>query len=80
MTDTYYPPASQLGSPRQILGVAAHAGREDIEKAFRWLTSREPPRAGGYAQRLARLEAARDALLAEIRMKAVISRTQENPR
>ncbi len=67
MTDSYPTYGRRPDSPhnpRQVLGVSDHATRGQIEAAYLWLAARELPNRGGFAQRIARLDAARDALLA----------------
>lgn len=49
--------------PFQVLGVGAHASKEEIERAYRLLASEHHPDKGGDEQRMARINAARDALL-----------------
>jgi hypothetical protein len=58
-----YPVTNVKIDPRHVLGVSAGATSTEILAAFTWLTSREIPTRGGYEQRIARLTAARDALL-----------------
>lgn len=60
-----YPANGLPVAPRHILGVADHATEAEIEAAFKWLVSRERelPTNGGYSRRIARLAAAREALL-----------------
>lgn len=49
--------------PFQVLGVGAHASREEIERAYRLLASKHHPDRGGDEQQMARINAARDAML-----------------
>jgi hypothetical protein len=49
--------------PFQVLGVGANASREEVERAYRLLASEHHPDKGGDADRMARINAARDALL-----------------
>ena len=49
--------------PFQVLGVSAQASRAEIETAYRRLASEHHPDRGGDAQQMARINAARDALL-----------------
>jgi hypothetical protein len=49
--------------PFQVLGVGANASREEIERAYRLLASEHHPDKGGDAHQMARINAARDALL-----------------
>jgi hypothetical protein len=49
--------------PFQVLGVGAHASREEIERAFRLLASKHHPDRGGDAGLMTRINAARDAML-----------------
>lgn len=49
--------------PWQVLGVSSHATREEIEEAYRRLASQHHPDKGGDTQQMARINAARDALL-----------------
>ena len=53
--------------PWQVLGVGAHASREEIERAFRSLASEHHPDRGGDPHQMARINAARDALLEDLR-------------
>jgi curved DNA-binding protein CbpA len=47
----------------EILGVSRHATRDEIEAAWRRLASKHHPDRGGDVHQLARINAARDALL-----------------
>jgi hypothetical protein len=58
------PVSPRLDTPQQVLCVRDGASRAEIEDAYRWLFYREVPASGGYSQRIARLDAARLALLA----------------
>ncbi len=49
--------------PFQVLGVGANASKEEVERAYRLLASRHHPDRGGDEQTMARINAARDALL-----------------
>lgn len=49
--------------PFQVLGVGADASREEIERAFRLLASKHHPDRGGDEHTMARINAARDAML-----------------
>jgi hypothetical protein len=49
--------------PFQVLGVGANASREEVERAYRLLASEHHPDKGGDENRMARINAARDALL-----------------
>jgi len=49
--------------PFQVLGVGANASREEVERAYRLLASEHHPDRGGDADRMARINRARDALL-----------------
>ena len=49
--------------PFQVLGVGAHASKEEIERAYRLLASKHHPDKGGNPAEMARINAARDALL-----------------
>jgi DnaJ-class molecular chaperone len=54
--------------PFQVLGVGANASREEVERAYRLLAAKHhPDRPGGDAHAMARINAARDALLEEQR-------------
>jgi hypothetical protein len=50
-------------NPRRILGLAEAATAADIQAAYERLVLQERRTWGGYAQRIERLTAARDALL-----------------
>lgn len=50
--------------PWQVLGIDSHASREEIEAAHRRLAMEHHPDRGGDADRMARINAARDSLLA----------------
>lgn len=50
--------------PWQVLGLSSHASRSDIESAYKRLASENHPDRGGDEQRMMRINAARDALLA----------------
>ncbi len=57
---------AQLAGPEQpfqVLGVGAHASKEEIERAYRLLASKHHPDRGGDEQQMARINRARDALL-----------------
>lgn len=49
--------------PFQVLGVSATASKDEIERAYRRLASEHHPDKGGDPQQMARINAARDALL-----------------
>jgi curved DNA-binding protein CbpA len=49
--------------PFEILGVSRHATRDEIEAAWRRLARKHHPDRGGDVQQMARINAARDALL-----------------
>lgn len=49
--------------PFQVLGVSANAGKEEIEDAYRRLASKHHPDRGGDEHTMARINAARDAML-----------------
>lgn len=49
--------------PWQVLGLTSHATREEIDAAYRKLASEHHPDKGGDSQQMARINAARDALL-----------------
>ncbi len=49
--------------PFQVLGVGAHASKEEIERAYRLLALKHHPDRGGDEQQMARINAARAALL-----------------
>jgi hypothetical protein len=49
--------------PFQVLGVSSHATRDEIETAYRRLASENHPDRGGDADRMARINAARDAMM-----------------
>lgn len=49
--------------PFQVLGVGAHASREEVERAYRLLALKHHPDRGGDEQQMARINAARDAML-----------------
>jgi hypothetical protein len=49
--------------PFQVLGVGANASREEVERAYRLLASEHHPDRGGDEQRMARINAARDAMI-----------------
>jgi len=53
--------------PWQVLGVGAHASREEIERAYRLLASKHHPDRGGDPAQMARINAARDALISGLR-------------
>lgn len=57
---------AQLATPEQpfqVLGVGANASREEVERAYRLLAAKHHPDRGGDEQQMARINAARDALL-----------------
>ncbi len=57
---------AQLAAPEQpfqVLGVSAHASKEEIERAYRLLASKHHPDKGGDPNEMARINAARDAML-----------------
>jgi hypothetical protein len=49
--------------PFEVLGVGAHASREEIERAYRLLASKHHPDKGGDPDMMARINAAREAML-----------------
>lgn len=50
--------------PYQVLGVGANASREEVERAYRLLASKHhPDKQGGDSTQMARINAARDAIL-----------------
>ena len=49
--------------PFQVLGVGANASREEVERAYRLLAAKHHPDRGGDEQQMARINAARDAML-----------------
>ena len=49
--------------PFQVLGVSANATRSEVERAYRALASKHHPDRGGDEQTMARINAARDAML-----------------
>jgi DnaJ domain len=49
--------------PFQVLGISANATREDVEAAHRRLAMQHHPDRGGDASQMARINAARDAML-----------------
>jgi len=49
--------------PFQVLGVGAHASKEEVERAYRLLASKHHPDRGGDPEQMARINAARDAML-----------------
>lgn len=51
--------------PFQVLGVGANASKEEVERAYRLLASEHHPDKGGDEQQMARINAARDALLSQ---------------
>jgi DnaJ homolog subfamily C member 19 len=62
-------PAMPVDEARQLLGVADDASLEQIRDAHRRLISRVHPDAGGSAELAHRVNAARDALVAEMNRK-----------
>jgi hypothetical protein len=48
--------------PFQVLGVGANASKEEIDRAYRRLVAEHHPDRGGDEQKMARINAARDAL------------------
>lgn len=57
---------AQLAAPEQpwqVLGIKHDASKADVEKAFRRLAAEHHPDRGGDEQQMARINAARDALL-----------------
>ena len=59
-----------LPSPEQawqVLGVGAHATPEEVERAYRLLASKHHPDRGGDSSQMARINAARDQLLEDLR-------------
>lgn len=48
--------------PFQVLGVSATASKEEIDRAYKRLAAQHHPDRGGDEQRMARINAARDAL------------------
>lgn len=53
--------------PFQVLGVGANASREEVERAYRLLAAKHHPDRGGDPQQMARINAARDRLLEDLR-------------
>lgn len=49
--------------PWQVLGLSSHATRDEVEDAYRKLAMKHHPDRGGDPQEMARINAARDALL-----------------
>jgi len=49
--------------PFQVLGVGAHASRQEVERAYRLLALKHHPDRGGDEAQMARINAARDQLL-----------------
>ena len=49
--------------PFQVLGVGANASRDEIEDAYRKLAAKHHPDRGGDSDQMARINAARDAML-----------------
>ena len=62
-------PAMPVHEARQLLGVGDAASLEEIRDAHRRLISRVHPDAGGSAELAHRVNAARDALVAEMNRK-----------
>jgi hypothetical protein len=59
-------PAMPVEDARRLLGVSADAGLADIRAAHRRLIARVHPDAGGSAELASRINAARDALVADV--------------
>ena len=59
-------PAMPLDDARRLLGVAADADLEEIRAAHRRLIARVHPDAGGSEELARRINAARDALIADV--------------
>jgi preprotein translocase subunit Sec63 len=59
-------PALSLREARELLGVSASAGEEEIRAANRRLIGRVHPDAGGSAALAGRVNAARDLLVTEL--------------
>jgi DnaJ family protein C protein 19 len=59
--------AMRPSEARTLLGVGEHASIEDIRAAHRRLITRVHPDAGGSAGLATRVNAARDALIAELK-------------
>jgi hypothetical protein len=51
--------------PFQVLGVGAHASKEEIERAYRLLASKHHPDRGGDEHEMARINRARDAMVGD---------------
>ncbi|HEX8644327.1 MAG TPA: J domain-containing protein [Allosphingosinicella sp.] len=60
------PPPMATAEARRLLGLPEGAGLEDIRAAHRRLIARVHPDAGGSAELAERVNAARDALVAEM--------------
>jgi hypothetical protein len=63
------PPPMPAADARRLLGLSEGASLEDIRAAHRRLIARVHPDAGGSAELAERVNAARDALLAEMNRK-----------
>jgi preprotein translocase subunit Sec63 len=62
-------PAMRAADARRLLGLSEEANLEDIRAAHRRLIARVHPDAGGSAELAERVNAARDALIAEMNRK-----------
>jgi preprotein translocase subunit Sec63 len=62
-------PAMRPGEARTLLGVGEEANADDIRAAHRRLIAKVHPDAGGSAGLATRVNAARDALIAELKRK-----------
>jgi DnaJ family protein C protein 19 len=61
--------AMRPSEARALLGLGADAGPEEIREAHRRLIAKVHPDAGGSAELATRVNAARDALIAELKRK-----------
>lgn len=62
-------PSMPVAEAQALLGVGEQAGIDEIREAHRRLIARVHPDAGGSAELATRVNAARDALLRELRRK-----------
>ena len=62
----FRPPAMPASEARRLLGVGERATLQEIREAHRRLIARVHPDAGGSAELATRVNAARDALVAEL--------------